>query len=131
MDLRIGWVLAFVLLTVTGCGRETSAQRHVRAMLKDPDSAKFELLFTGRNNLECGTVNAKNSFGGYTGAQAYMQYQESVGIAENESQSMALATCCAFLRPLVAGDVPWSKPGFGTACSGLPQSGWDFTKPLE
>ena len=48
-------------------------QDGVRASLKDPDSAKFSgaILAAKRLNGDidaCGTVNAKNSYGGYVGA---------------------------------------------------------------
>jgi len=46
-------------------------QAGVREHLKDPDSARFKdiLSATDSKNTEtvCGLVNAKNSFGGYTG----------------------------------------------------------------
>jgi len=115
---------------LSACNGETPAQRQVRAMLKDPDSAKFEFVASGRG-FECGTVNAKNSFGGYTGAMEYLEYQGSAGVAESEVQSLAMAKCCGFLAPLGAGDVPWNKPGFASSCTGLPQAGWDFTKPIS
>lgn len=49
----------------------------VRASLKDPDSAKFSgpVLGAKRANGDieaCGTVNAKNSYGGYVGASPYV-----------------------------------------------------------
>ena len=49
------------------------AQRGVRDMLRDPDSAKFRnvRLSRGMNDVSgpvvCGEVNARNGFGGYTG----------------------------------------------------------------
>lgn len=39
----------------------------VSSVLKDPDSAKFEFL-----NANCGTVNSKNSFGGYVGTKRFV-----------------------------------------------------------
>jgi hypothetical protein len=43
--------------------------------LKDPDSAKFsqKILAERKGNIlhVCGTVNAKNSFGGYTGEKLF------------------------------------------------------------
>lgn len=53
----------------------------VKAKLKDPDSAKFEwpngfVRYTPANGVEtsatCGTVNARNGFGGYTGRMAVL-----------------------------------------------------------
>lgn len=48
-----------------------AVQAAVRATLKDPDSARFERIIASRNATGriavCGFVNAKNSYGGYTG----------------------------------------------------------------
>jgi hypothetical protein len=44
-----------------------AARLGVKAQLKDPGSAKFARLFITKKGVVCGTVNAKNSFGGYTG----------------------------------------------------------------
>jgi hypothetical protein len=43
---------------------------HLQAVLKDPDSRKVTFKSTN-GGLACGTVNAKNSYGGYTGAQQF------------------------------------------------------------
>lgn len=54
---------------------KASAERAVIASLKDPDSARFGPAFgaVDKNGVKyaCGTVNAKNGMGGYTGAQMY------------------------------------------------------------
>lgn len=50
------------------------AEVAVEAKLRDPGSAQFE-AFVSRISGEpvvCGTVNAKNAFGGYTGKQLYI-----------------------------------------------------------
>ena len=49
----------------------------VRQSLKDPDSAKFSGPIAGakkeNGDIEaCGTVNVKNSYGGYVGASPYV-----------------------------------------------------------
>lgn len=47
----------------------------VKRGLKDPESARFGSTAAGQSPdgfvVVCGYVNAKNSFGGYTGAQPY------------------------------------------------------------
>jgi hypothetical protein len=65
-----------------------SAKSQILASLKDPDSAKFgvfhrkhvlspglTLILLGypaeKTDLVCGTVNSRNSFGGYTGAAVF------------------------------------------------------------
>lgn len=48
-----------------------NAQKAVSALLKDPSSAKFTNERVGSNGVVCGFINAKNSFGAYTGPQRY------------------------------------------------------------
>ena len=57
-------------IAIAGCDNpafDNSIKKAVRAKLKDPDSAKFkdEVVVQTR---ACISVNAKNSFGGFTGA---------------------------------------------------------------
>ena len=68
-----------------------AVHQKVRASLKDPDSARFgdtvagilpdEGADDGRANsmFVCGLVNAKNSYGGYTGHKPYMGFLASAG----------------------------------------------------
>lgn len=48
----------------------------VRRVLKDPDSAKFGPVIASQAGREmihvCGTVNARNSYGGYTGPKPFI-----------------------------------------------------------
>lgn len=87
---RIALILMFAL-NAGGCVTATTAQtlspanlsaaqraiveRGVRESLKDPMSAKFGMMRAGRKASGtlwvCGMVNAKNSFGGYTGPKAF------------------------------------------------------------
>lgn len=55
----------------------------VKALLKDPDSAKFDRVYISFMNdfpVTCGKVNAKNGFGGYTGFKEFVAAQ-SAGIS--------------------------------------------------
>ena len=60
----------------------------VRNILKDPDSAIFGRIIAGALNAShtslvvCGWVNAKNSFGGYTGRRPFIGEVEGVFIQE-------------------------------------------------
>ena len=55
-------------LALAGCGGRSGAEDAVRAVLKDPDSAKFgEFYHNSDTGKACLTTNAKNSMGGYTG----------------------------------------------------------------
>jgi len=54
---------------------QAAVKRGVIAMLKDPESARFEGLRASKDSegvvMVCGYVNARNSFGGYAGNQAF------------------------------------------------------------
>ena len=53
----------------------SNAHALVSARLKDPDSAQFgedRVLGNGPDQRICGSVNARNGFGGYAGADRYV-----------------------------------------------------------
>lgn len=53
----------------------------VRDSLKDPDSAKLESSFHSSGETDgyvCGLVNAKNSYGGYTGKKPFYVYIDTL-----------------------------------------------------
>ena len=63
-----------VTIGLTACGSDTAGQKAVKSMLKDPGSAQFDDVASRTINgiyYECGMVNAKNSFGGFTGNVVY------------------------------------------------------------
>ncbi len=78
---------------------KVSAEIYVRAMLKDPDSADFGdvYLVAGAKNEAlqdiaiCGLVNAKNSFGGYSGNQRFVAYGYKGTIAGSKSLGISRA----------------------------------------
>ena len=53
-------------------GLFSAARQEVLANLKDPDSAKFGPLLVTEGGVVCGTVNAKNSFGGFVGTTYFL-----------------------------------------------------------
>jgi len=59
-----------------------AAKRAVKNSLKDPESAEFKDVYAnytdGYDVVACGYVNAKNSFGGYTGYKAFVSSGKSV-----------------------------------------------------
>lgn len=66
-----------ILAPYTLAKDEVSAvEKGVREVLKDPDSARFGRMVAGSNGADtvtvCLMVNAKNSYGGYTGEKPYM-----------------------------------------------------------
>jgi len=63
----------------------------VRSRLKDPQSAQFRNTFFNYATLEgkripvsCGQVNARNSFGGYTGFKRYVSAGEGLTFLESD-----------------------------------------------
>lgn len=52
--------------------RISMAQVAVKGLLKDPSSAKFSEEYITPVNTVCGTVNAKNSLGAYSGSDRYI-----------------------------------------------------------
>ncbi len=66
------------------------ARNAVLAALKDPDSAVFEGLYMGNSpakNVVCGFVNAKNSFGGYTGKKRFYYFESAAPMVVIEGDS--------------------------------------------
>lgn len=78
------------------------AERSVKAVLKDPGSAQFSKLtaFTVDGVLTvCGSVNAKNSYGGYTGPQRFWAaggapLLENVKFASDEVTGAMVESLC-------------------------------------
>ncbi len=58
----------------------------IRGIMKDPDSAKFKNIVSSRRDgtvYVCGSVNAKNSFGGYVGFSPFrVDIEEATGFAK-------------------------------------------------
>jgi hypothetical protein len=59
----------------------TDAEKSICDSLKDCESARFrneviKTIHNGQTTVVCGEVNAKNSFGGYTGFQKFMYIPE-------------------------------------------------------
>jgi len=53
--------------------------RRVVHMLKDPDSRKIAYVGQAYGSAVCGTIKARNSFGGYTGQQFFVAYFDAMG----------------------------------------------------
>jgi hypothetical protein len=50
---------------------ERDAKELVRSRLRDPASAQFSIIRVSGSTV-CGTVNSKNGFGGYAGAEGFV-----------------------------------------------------------
>jgi hypothetical protein len=81
-----------------------AVQVGVMASLKDPDSARFGPIYAVRSPdgviVACGYVNAKNSFGGYTGDQPFNGVLTSSGrfmaaaVGGDDMRISAILTVC-------------------------------------
>lgn len=54
------------------------SKKQLLNQLKDPDSAKFRNISVKDKTLVCGEVNAKNSYGGYTGFTFFYSHISAV-----------------------------------------------------
>lgn len=87
---------AFVFLPKGGSSNSSSdyqmmaaAKKSVLKMLKDPDSAEFRNEHVGTGGIPCGEVNAKNSFGGYTGFKRYLGFDELLMVEDSMKNDQA------------------------------------------
>jgi hypothetical protein len=71
------------------------AKDMILKILRDPDSAKFGDVFFGRNGTVCGTVNSKNGFGGYTGAQVFTVDAKYVRLGDSGAVATWNKNCAA------------------------------------
>jgi hypothetical protein len=77
-------------------------ERRLRASLKDPDGAKVEgvrAVGTEKDHVVCGFVNAKNSFGAYSGRQAFVVQGGRVFVGEGKATDASLAAFSRCLAP--------------------------------
>lgn len=71
-------LLIFSLATLA-CAQEAEFKAQVVNQLKDPDSAQFRnLRVVSGGAALCGEVNAKNSYGGYTGFKSFVADNDGV-----------------------------------------------------
>lgn len=87
---------------LTGCTDSTAIHDGVKQSLKDPDSAKFGEITetTGpMGKYACVTVNARNSFGGYTGDfQMAMIWDKEYGwVMLNELDKQTHSECVTLM----------------------------------
>lgn len=69
-----------------------AVQAGLRASLKDPDSARFGPMKASRAGdaiYVCGYVNAKNSYGGFTGMQSYFGLLAEIPAKEKDVRSFS------------------------------------------
>lgn len=81
-------------LALAACSGRSGAEKAVRDMLKDPDSAKFgEFYYNSKTGRACLTTNAKNSMGGYTGDSQSQLEKDNSGWHYAGDTQMSQADC--------------------------------------
>jgi len=75
-----------------------AVKKYVLSVLKDPESARFyNVQAFNDNTIVCGYVNAKNSYGGYTGKQVFLVSFDSgrpaVAWIDKDDEDRAMFTC--------------------------------------
>ena len=72
-------------------------KKNVKDLLKDPESAQFRnvkvVINTEGKKSVCGQVNAKNSYGGYTGFQSFYAKSNDKIVYLNDDVNYQLAGC--------------------------------------
>lgn len=90
-------VSSLVIALAAGCSPTFTGKDKVLEQLKDPASAEFReikvSIFNGAP-LVCGEVNAKNSYGGYTGFRHFMIKEGRARLASDEISSVRIDACC-------------------------------------
>lgn len=84
MRLLIALIWLLALPVISGCNPDAAIEAEVKQNLKDPDSAQFRNIKRFPDDVVCGEVNSRNSFGGYAGYQpfAHVDGKVSFGAAE-------------------------------------------------
>ncbi|MEZ0237666.1 MAG: hypothetical protein ACAH06_06350 [Methylophilaceae bacterium] len=102
MRVLIISAVALILTTSSSAQEQEQVDRAKAAIgrnLKDPYSAVYEGIYFGKtakgDPVVCGTVNAKNSMGGYTGRKRFYYFREDVYEVESGKQpSVILEAFC-------------------------------------
>jgi hypothetical protein len=116
-------MLLIVVLVLAGCSAEAEVQDQVRSLLKDPESARFESVTVREidgTRVACGSVNAKNSMGGYAGASSFMLKGDQLWLAQNAEESFATTVCCG-LEITTSRTAEQEAEQFKTCRPGLPE----------
>jgi hypothetical protein len=97
------------LLLLSGCSDTSAVKDAVKENLIDPGSVEFgeiTIVDGAFGKLACATVNARNSFGGYTGEQQIMlKHMDEAGwMWAGESPSGSHEGCIRFITDMANDD---------------------------
>jgi hypothetical protein len=85
------WIVLVVAMVRADAGRpdtltaveKSAIDNYFNDQLRDPESARYTfdvVKRTGDAIIVCGTVNAKNGYGGYVGRQSFFSFIENGGV---------------------------------------------------
>lgn len=122
MDWKLGGLIV-VAMVAAGCdSRIARSEDGVRALLKDPSSAKFgktKAYGPKENFVACGTVNAKNSFGGYVGDRPFMVRNTAIYIGDDETSGSIMACCSGIIAESKLGGSSELSSETSANCNGV------------
>ena len=88
------FAISFLISLPALSDTESELKRAVIASLKDPDSAKFGKFTLVTPTRACMGVNARNSFGGYTGEQqAYLVKESGTWLVASIDKDLSHELC--------------------------------------
>lgn len=65
----------------------TTAQKRVAETLRDPESARFSDSALAASGAVCGTVNAKNAYGGYAGKSRFIATTAQIWVEQTRGST--------------------------------------------
>lgn len=108
------------------------AKEAVKSTLVDPESARWREIRIVRPDFVCGEVNAKNSFGGYTGFSRFLVWEYRIYLGGKHLSDTEIFACCmsmAGLERFGEGE-HYSQAGVTEDCEPL-RSKWSGLAPVR
>lgn len=104
--MKGAWIIAltpaFAIAGLSACSKPNPTpdeqlvarvESEIRARMKDPDSTQFRPGFAdAKKKIVCGEVNAKNSYGGYTGFENYSYYNGRLHLQSDNPKAYLLGS---------------------------------------
>lgn len=128
MDRKLGGLITFAVAACIAAGAyayftefapSAEIKRMVSERLKDPESARFRDIKTAGNGLAgCGTVNSRNSMGGYAGATPFMVWDDEVIFPAADGEGALMYCCELVLEATKSNTASADIEGFNS-CDGL------------
>lgn len=97
----IKWMILILVGPLTACGNSNidDAKNAVKMRLTDPSSAEFSQVTVFDGDVVCGSVNAKNQMGGYTGKNVFIYTGLNKNQVKLEVSSYDVEVWCKAVNP--------------------------------